>query len=192
MILASNSLRRQEILRDTGFNIKIFPANIEEVSEEENLYEKIKDIAYKKAYCIAKINPTEYVLAADTIVEIEGNILGKPKNIDEAKKYLNLLSGNTHRVITAYSFINIEKKIFIKNIDVSEVKFYDLNDDDINWYIDTNEPFDKAGGYGIQGKGRIFIERIDGDFFSIMGFPISKFLQELKKIKIEFKDISKI
>ncbi len=192
MILASNSVRRQEILKDAGFELKILPADIEEISDKKDLIEKIKDIAYKKAYHIAKLNEDEYVLAADTIVEIDNTVLGKPKNNDEAIRYLKLLSGKTHRVITAYAFINIKKSIFINNVDISEVKFYDLDDEEIEWYIDTKEPFDKAGAYGIQGKGRIFVEKINGDFFSIMGFPIAKFIKELKKINLELKDISKI
>lgn len=192
MILASNSVRRQEILKDAGFELKILPADIEEISDKKDLIEKIKDIAYKKAYHIAKLNESEYVLAADTIVEIDNTVLGKPKNKDEAIGYLKLLSGKTHRVITAYAFINIKKSIFINNVDISEVKFYDLDDEEIEWYINTKDPFDKAGAYGIQGKGRIFVEKINGDFFSIMGFPIAKFIKELKKINLELKDISKI
>lgn len=192
MILASKSIRRQEILKEAGFQIKILPANIREESEKDNIVDKIKDIAYKKAYHIAKSNSNEYVLAADTIVEIDGEVLGKPKNKEEAKKFLKLLSGNVHKVITAYSFINIEKKIYIQNVDISEVKFYNLDEKEINWYIESNEPFDKAGAYGIQGTGRIFVEQIKGDFFSIMGFPIAKFIRELKKLKIELQDIPKL
>ena len=192
MILASNSIRRREILKDAGFNIRILPAEIEETSLKNTLIEKVKDIAYKKAYHIAKSNLSEYVLAADTIVVIENKILGKPKDENEAKEFLKLLSANTHQVMTAYSFINIEKKICIQDVDISEVKFYKLDEEEIDWYIKTGEPFDKAGAYGIQGKGRIFIEKINGDFFSIMGFPIAKFIKELKKLKIELKDISKI
>ena len=185
MILASNSIRRREILKDAGFNIRILPAEIEETSLKNTLIEKVKDIAYKKAYHIAKSNLSEYVLAADTIVVIENKILGKPKDENEAKEFLKLLSANTHQVMTAYSFINIEKKICIQDVDISEVKFYKLDEEEIDWYIKTGEPFDKAGAYGIQGKGRIFIEKINGDFFSIMGFPIAKFIKELKKLKIE-------
>lgn len=192
MILASKSIRRQEILKDAGFKIKILPADIEEESLKEDIIDKIKDIAYKKAHHIAKSNSNEYVLAADTIVEIDGKILGKPKDSEEARKFLKLLSGSVHRVITAYSFINIEKEIYIQDADISEVKFYNLDDKEIEWYIKSTEPFDKAGAYGIQGKGRIFVEEIKGDFFSIMGFPIAKFIRELKKLKIELKDIPKL
>lgn len=192
MILASNSSRRQEILKDLGFNFKIIPANIEEISDKKKLIEKIQDIAYKKAYHIAKDNKKEFVLAADTIVEKDGEVLGKPKNKEDVIKYLKKLSNTSHRVITAYAFINIEKNIHITDVDISEVEFYEISDEEINWYIDTAEPFDKAGAYGIQGQGRVFVKKINGDFFSIMGFPIAKFMKELKKLKYKIKDISKI
>lgn len=184
--------RRQEILKDLGFNFKIIPADIDETSDKDLLVDKIQDIAYKKAYHIAKKNEKEFVLAADTIVEKDSEVLGKPKNKEDVIKYLKKLSNTSHRVITAYALINIEKNIHITDVDISEVKFYEISDEEINWYIDTGEPFDKAGAYGIQGQGRIFIERINGDFFSIMGFPIAKFMKELKKLKYEIKDISKI
>lgn len=190
MILASNSIRRQEILKDMGFNFKVIPADIIEISDKENLIERIKEISYKKAYYIAKDNKEEYVLAADTIVEIDGKVLGKPKDDNEAREYLKKLSGNFHNVITAYSFINIQKKVSITNI--SKVKFNILSDEEIEWYIKTKEPFDKAGAYGIQGKGRLFVEEIEGDFFSIMGFPISKFMKDLKKIDIDINEISNL
>ncbi|MDO4690416.1 MAG: Maf family protein [Fusobacterium sp.] len=192
MILASNSPRRQEILRDAGFQIKVLPANIDEKSSKTNLIEKVKEIAYKKAFHIAQLNPDEYVLAADTIVEINGLILAKPVDEKQAREYLNLLSGKKHRVITAYSFINIQRKIFLTDVDISEVKFYDLDCELIEYYLKSGEAFDKAGAYGIQGKGRMLVERIEGDFFSIMGFPIAKFIRSLKNLNIDFKDISKI
>lgn len=192
MILASNSIRRQKILKDMGFNFKVLPADIDENSDEKDLIEKIKDIAYKKAYFIASKYKNEFVLAADTVVELDGVILGKPQNKEEAKKYLKNLSARLHKVITAYAFINIEKNIFVKNVEESKVKFYKLDDELIEWYIDTEEPFDKAGAYGIQEKGRIFVEKIEGDFYSIMGFPMAKFIQDLRKLNIEIRDISEI
>lgn len=192
MILASNSIRRQEILKDVGFIFKVLSADIDENSDKEDLIEKIKDIAYKKAYCVAEKHKNEFILAADTIVEIDGEILGKPRNEVEARNFLKKLSGNIHNVITAYSFINIDKNIVLVDYEISKVKFYVLSDEQIEWYIRSGEPFDKAGAYGIQGKGRIFVEKIDGDFFSIMGFPIAKFIKNLKKLGIEINEISKI
>lgn len=192
MILASNSKRRQEILKDMGFNFKVITADIEEVSDKKDISERILDIAEKKLDKIAKENVNEFVLAADTIVALDGEVFGKPKDREEAEKFLKLLSGKTHKVITAYVFKNISKNILIKDVVVSEVKFYDLDKETINWYLDTVEPFDKAGGYGIQGLGRALVEKIEGDYFAIMGFPISNFLKNLRKIGYKISQIDRI
>ena len=192
MILASNSQRRQEILKDAGFNFRVITSNIEEISDKENVIERILDIAEKKMEQIAKNNVNEFILADDTVVELNEKVFGKPKNREEAFKFLKTLSGKVHRVITAYVFKNISKNILIKEVVVSEVKFFDLDNDTINWYLDTGEPFDKAGAYGIQGYGRILVEKINGDFYSIMGFPISNFLENLRKIGYKISQIDKI
>ena len=192
MILASNSQRRQEILKDAGFNFRVITSNIEEISDKENVIERILDIAEKKLEQIAKNNVNEFILAADTVVELDKNIFGKPKDREEAFKFLKLLSGKIHRVITAYVFKNISKNILIREVVISEVKFFDLDDETINWYLDTGEPFDKAGAYGIQGYGRVLVEKIDGDYYSIMGFAISNFLKNLRKIGYKISQIDKI
>ena len=192
MILASNSQRRQEILKDAGFNFRVITSNIEETSDKKITTEKILDIAEKKMEQIAKNNVNEFILAADTVVELDKNIFGKPKDREEAFKFLKLLSGKIHRVITAYVFKNISKNILIREVVISEVKFFDLDDETINWYLDTGEPFDKAGAYGIQGYGRVLVEKIDGDYYSIMGFPISNFLKNLRKIGYKISQIDKI
>ena len=192
MILASNSQRRQEILKDAGFNFRVITSNIEEISDKENVIERILDIAEKKMEQIAKNNVNEFILAADTVVELNEKVFGKPKNREEAFKFLKTLSGKVHRVITAYVFKNISKNILIREVVISEVKFFDLDNDTINWYLDTGEPFDKAGAYGIQGYGRILVEKINGDFYSIMGFPISNFLENLRKIGYKISQIDKI
>ena len=192
MILASNSQRRQEILKDAGFNFRVITSNIEEISDKENVIERILDIAEKKLEQIAKNNVNEFILAVDTVVELDKNIFGKPKDREEAFKFLKLLSGKIHRVITAYVFKNISKNILIREVVISEVKFFDLDDETINWYLDTGEPFDKAGAYGIQGYGRVLVEKINGDYYSIMGFPISNFLENLRKIGYKISQIDKI
>ena len=192
MILASNSKRRQEILRDMGFNFKVLTADIEEISDKKEISEMILDIAEKKLDKIAKENVNEFVLAADTVVELEDRIFGKPKSREEAESFLKILSGKTHKVITAYVFKNISKNIVIKDVVISKVKFYDLDDETINWYLDTSEPFDKAGAYGIQGQGRVLVEKIEGDYFAIMGFPVSNFLKNLRKNGYKISQIDRI
>ena len=192
MILASNSKRRQEILRDMGFNFKVLTADIEEISDKKEISEMILDIAEKKLDKIAKENVNEFVLAADTVVELEGRIFGKPKSREEAESFLKILSGKTHKVITAYVFKNISKNIVIKDVVISKVKFYDLDAETIKWYLDTSEPFDKAGAYGIQGQGRVLVEKIEGDYFAIMGFPVSNFLKNLRKNGYKISQIDRI
>ena len=192
MILASNSQRRQEILKDAGFNFKVITSNIKEISDKKIITEKVLDIAEKKLEQIAKDNKNEFILAADTVVELNGKIFGKPKDMEEAFSFLKTLSGNTHKVITAYVFKNISKNILIKEVVISEVKFLELDNEIINWYLGTAEPFDKAGAYGIQGYGRILVEKINGDYYSIMGFPISNFLENLRKIGYKISQIDKI
>ena len=192
MILASNSKRRQEILKDAGFNFKVITSNIKEISDKKIITEKVLDIAEKKLEQIAKDNRNEFILAADTVVELNGKIFGKPKDMEEAFSFLKTLSGNTHKVITAYVFKNISKNILIKEVVISEVKFLELDNEIINWYLGTAEPFDKAGAYGIQGYGRILVEKINGDYYSIMGFPISNFLENLRKIGYKISQIDKI
>ena len=181
MILASNSQRRQEILKDAGFNFRVITSNIEEISDKENVIERILDIAEKKLEQIAKNNVNEFILAADTVVELDKNIFGKPKDREEAFKFLKLLSGKIHRVITAYVFKNISKNILIREVVISEVKFFDLDDETINWYLDTGEPFDKAGAYGIQEWiGFVGVERIEGSFYNVMGLPVQRIYNILK------------
>lgn len=192
MILASNSKRRQEILKDAGFNFKVITSNIKEISDKKIITEKVLDIAEKKLEQIAKDNKNEFILAADTVVELNGKIFGKPKDMEEAFSFLKTLSGNTHKVITAYVFKNISKNILIKEVLISEVKFLELDNEIINWYLGTAEPFDKAGAYAIQGYGRILVEKINGDYYSIMGFPISNFLENLRKIGYKISQIDKI
>ena len=187
MILASGSPRRQEILKEVGFNFKVIVPEIEEVSKEEEPVKKILDISRKKAMSVEEKYTNEYVLSADTVVVVDDKILGKPKNVEEAREYLSLLSGREHEVITAYTFMSIEKNFFLSDYSVSKVKFYKLDEETINWYIETGEYKDKAGAYGIQGKGRVLVENINGDFFSIMGFPVASFVNKLKEIGIDIK-----
>ena len=192
MILASNSPRRKEILKDLGFKLKIIPADIDETSNKEDIIEKVIDIAYKKASSISKKYKNEFILSADTIVEISGDILGKPTSKEDIYRYLKLLSGKVHRVITAFALRKGEVDFCIKEYFRREDECYQISNEQIEWYIKTEEPFDKAGGYGIQGLGRIFVKEIKGDFFSIMGFPISKFIASLEKLGYKINEIDKI
>lgn len=192
MILASASPRRKEILENFGFSFKTIVKNIDETSNKNRAEEKILEIATKKAMETAKNFPNENVVGADTVVVIDGKILGKPKDKDEAFKMLKSLSGRQHEVITAFSFVNINKNISYSDYEITKVYFKNLTDKDINWYINTKEPMDKAGAYGIQGKGAFFVEKIEGDFFSVMGFPLGKFVRFLDEIGFDLNNLEKI
>lgn len=192
MILASKSPRRKEILGNVGFKLKIFSADVDEISNKTDNIEKIMDIAYKKTVAVANNYEEHFVVGADTIVELDGEIIGKPRDEEDAKSILQRLSGKSHRVITGYCLINKEKNILIKDYGVTTVFFKKLDKSMIEWYIESKQPMDKAGAYGIQDKGSVFIEKIDGDFFTVMGFPIAKFIETLKKIGIELNEIDRI
>ena len=189
MILASNSPRRKEILENFGFSLKTVSKNIDEISSKEEIKEKIMDIAQQKTMAAAKDYPDENVVGADTVVVIDGKILGKPKDETEAFEMLKSLSGKSHDVITAYSFVNLKKNIFLNDAEVTKVFFKNLSDEEINWYINTKEPMDKAGAYGIQGKGAYFVEKIEGDFFSVMGFPLGRFLRRLTEVGMDLDNL---
>ncbi|MGL6065038.1 MAG: Maf family protein [Fusobacteriaceae bacterium] len=192
MILASKSPRRREILENAGFDVTVDYISIDEISDKVDILEKIKDIAKKKAEIMLSKYPDRTIISADTIVELNSEILGKPKDEKEAVLMLKKLSGKTHRVITGYCVLNKEKKIKILNCSISLVTFKTLTEETIEWYIEKKESLDKAGAYGIQGKGAILIEKIEGDFYSIMGFPLSQYVEDLKEIGISLKDIYKI
>lgn len=172
--------------------MKIKTKDIEEISNKESVVDQIKDISRKKVIAVAEENRDEYVVGADTVVEIDGIILGKPQNENDAKKMLKSLSGRDHRVITAYSIINLQKNIDITNSVESRVYFKYISEEEIKWYIDSREPMDKAGAYGIQGLGSIFVDKIDGDFFAIMGFPINHFIKTLNNLGITIESLNKI
>lgn len=192
MILASKSPRRKEILAQLGFQLQIKSKDIEEISDKVEIVEQIKDISLKKVMAVAVENPKEFVVGADTVVVIDGKILGKPKSEVDAEKMLKSLSGKNHEVITAYTLINLEKNIKITNSVESTVYFKQISDEEIKWYIKSGEPMDKAGAYGIQGLGSIFVDKIDGDFFAIMGFPINHFIKTLNNLKIPIESLNKI
>ena len=192
MILASTSPRRKELLEKIGFKLTLKSKKINEESDKINIVDKVKDIAYKKTIAVAQENKNDYVVGADTVVVIGEKLLGKPKDIEEAKEMLKLLSNKEHEVITSYCLINLEKNIEITEVVISKVVFRKISDDELNWYIKNEEILDKAGAYGVQGLASIFIEKIEGDYFAIMGFPINSFIQTLRQIGIDIDNIKNI
>ncbi|MGM9535136.1 MAG: Maf family protein [Intestinibacter sp.] len=181
IILASASPRRKEILQNTKLKFEVQKSEIEEaVFEEESPESMVVRLAYEKAFDVAQKNRDKLVIGADTIVVLEDEVLGKPKDEEEAFDMIQKLSNKTHRVITGISLIHLKKGIVVNDYQVSYVTFKDLSEDSIKDYINTKESLDKAGGYGIQGYGALLVEGIQGDYFNIVGLPISKLSDLLK------------
>ena len=181
VILASASPRRKEILQNTKLNFDIQKSDIEEVIlENESPESMVVRLAYEKAFDVAKRNTDRLVIGADTIVALDNEVLGKPKDQNEAYQMIKRLSNKTHKVITGISLINLKENKIKKDYVVSFVTFKDLSEDSIKDYINTNESLDKAGAYGIQGYGALLVKNIQGDYFNIVGLPISKLSDLLK------------
>lgn len=178
IILASSSPRRRELL-------KLITEDFESISTDvdETLPENTNPLEASEYLSLIKAKAVEYsseniVIGCDTTVIIDNKILGKPHNSNQCREYLEMLSGRSHKVITACSIVCGDN---IRTFsEITEVTFRTLSNEDIEWYISTDEPFDKAGGYGIQGKGSLLIERINGDYFNVVGLPVSRLNQELK------------
>ena len=139
-------------------------------------------LAFGKGIEVAKENENSIVLSADTLVELDGKLMGKPKNRDEAREMIKSLSGKVHNVYTAYAIFKLSQGIKYVDYEKSSVKFYDLSHEEIENYLDTLEYEDKAGAYGIQGKGALLVEEIRGDFFNIVGLPIGKINRDLIRL----------
>ncbi len=181
VILASASPRRKEILQNTKLNFDIQKSDIEEVIlENESPEDMVVRLAYEKAFDVAKRNTDRLVIGADTIVALDNEVLGKPKDQNEAYQMIKRLSNKTHKVITGISLINLKENKIIKDYVVSFVTFKDLSENSIKDYINTNESLDKAGAYGIQGYGALLVKNIQGDYFNIVGLPISRLSDLLK------------
>ncbi len=188
IILASQSPRRRELLTQIGLHYEVCPSTVEEVIDGENPVEIVKSLSLQKADDVAQRKMREgmqepfLVIGADTIVVYENKILGKPKHTADAKAMLTMLQGNTHSVYTGVTLIFAECgqwkcKSFAEETQVSMCA---MSSEEIDWYISTNEPMDKAGAYGIQGYCARFIEKIHGDYNNVVGLPVGRIYQEIK------------
>ncbi|GAE30212.1 Maf family protein [Alkalihalobacillus hemicellulosilyticus] len=182
-ILASRSPRRQELLEQMKLSFIVEASEKEEkVVEPLPPQEFVMQLAKQKAEDVWRRYKKEVVLGADTIVSNRGSILGKPTSAEDAKRMLTQLSGITHQVYTGVSIYSPDKvKTFF---DKTDVTFYPLTRNEIEWYIKSGEPFDKAGAYGIQGLGAYFVQRIEGDYYTVMGLPLAKTIRALQSFSI--------
>lgn len=197
IILASASPRRRELLSLTGIEFQVMPGNIEEKSNAGRPSQMVRQLSCQKASAVfAHFSEEEkrkvLVIGADTLVSIDGIILGKPENEKRAEEMLMLLQGNTHQVYTGVTLIfkemEADGKIRLKTRTFSErtsVTMYPVSRREIRDYIATKEPMDKAGAYGIQGRCAAWIRKISGDYSNVVGLPVGRLWQELKKIDME-------
>lgn len=181
IILASKSPRRKQLLELAEIPFEIISADTDEHYPNNLSVEEIPVfIAKQKAVAVAKEQPHKIILAADTIVAIDNEVIGKPKNRADAIRILQKLSGRTHRVITGVAILSEDKEEYF--YDITEVSFHPLSDKQIEFYIDKYKPYDKAGAYAIQEWiGAVGIKKINGDFYNVMGLPVSRVVQTLQR-----------
>lgn len=184
MILASQSPRRRELLSVITPDFDVIPAKGEEIiPKNASPAEIVSILSRQKADEIAQLkfpdgNIRDIIIAADTVVAIDGDILGKPSDKAHAAEMLHRLSGRTHSVFTGVTAITPQRTINFAEETI--VEFYPLTEKEINDYITTGEPMDKAGAYGIQGRGAVLVKRIEGDYYNVMGLPVGRLMQCLK------------
>lgn len=186
IILASASPRRQELLTQIGLTFEVCPSEWEEVTDKELPEEVVQELSYHKAMEVYERNVTEegtVVIGADTIVACGGQILGKPGTRERAEEMLGKLQGGTHQVYTGVAFVWKEKGRTESAgfYECTDVRVYPMTEEEIRCYVETGEPMDKAGAYGIQGGFAAFIQGICGDYNNVVGLPVGRVYQELKK-----------
>jgi septum formation protein len=183
LILASKSPRRYELLKQVGLDFEVIPSRVmEDIVQKESPKEHVIRLAEAKARDIASGYPDRWVIAADTIVYINGSILGKPKSREEAMEMLHRLSGQEHWVLTGFSVFHLGEGRSDKETVQTAVKMKTLSPTEMEWYVQTGEPFDKAGGYAIQGIGSFMIESIRGSYTNVVGLPLCELIQMLNRL----------
>ena len=184
LILASQSPRRRELLGLIAADFSVCPADIDETMNEALAMEaRVADLSARKACAVAEEHPGAAVVGSDTVVVLDGMPLGKPVDAADAKAMLSALSGRTHEVVTGIAVALPDGKV-LQDATVTKVRFAPLTEAEIDWYIDSKEPMDKAGAYGIQGLGARFIEGIEGDYYSVMGLPVRCLYEMLRECGI--------
>jgi septum formation protein len=187
LILASSSPRRAEVLRNAGFVFEVRPADVDETRlPYESAENYVRRVAQAKARAISEparaAAERAIVIAADTTVVAEGQILAKPEDAADARRMLSLFNGKTHEVLTALCVINVPAAKEALHVEKTRVEFLKMSKEEIESYIQTGEPFDKAGAYGIQGIAGRFATRIDGCYFNVLGLPLSRLWTTLQSL----------
>ena len=184
IVLASASPRRSELLSRVGIEFEVIPSNIpEEPLHGETPSEHVMRLAFQKASEVAGMaGEGRWVIGSDTVVIIDGEILGKPEDRADAMSMLKKLSGREHKVVTGYSILNISSGKEVKRAVETAVKFKDLADNEIEGYVDSGEPMDKAGAYAIQGLGSFMVEGIVGSYSNVVGLPVCQIVNDLERV----------
>ena len=182
-ILASASPRRLELLRSIGIDVRVVPSRYGE-PERGDLPPRELAVLYakEKASEVAARLPDALIVAADTVVDLDGVPLGKPRDDTDARRMLRALSGRAHDVHTAFTLVDPMTRTSCSEVETTRVWFYDLDDEQIAAYVASGDPADKAGAYGIQGGGATLVRRVEGDFYTVMGFPLSRFARALARL----------
>jgi septum formation protein len=173
LVLASSSPRRAEILRAVGWPFEAVAANVDETARGgEEVVEYVERLACEKAEVVAEGRASGLVVGADTVVAVGGQVLGKPSDDEDARRMLRLLSGRWHDVLTGVALVRAETGEVLVSHELTRVRFAAMSDEEIDGYIATGEPADKAGAYGVQGRASLFIEEIEGDYWNVVGLPV--------------------
>ncbi|MDD5724071.1 MAG: Maf family protein [Syntrophales bacterium] len=181
-ILASASPRRRELLGALIPDFEIIPSDIDERPlDEESPEDHVLRLSREKALAVSRANPGRWVLGADTVVVIDGEMLGKPATPTDAKRMLGLLSGREHKVVTGFALVGGGEGVVVNDAVQSGVLFKDISEKEMEWYARTSEPYDKAGGYAVQGKASFFIKEIHGSYTNVIGLPLCEVVTAMEK-----------
>lgn len=186
VVLASSSPRRRDLLNLIGIQHEVRPANIDETMRPREAPRRYAErLAREKASAISVRDPDLITIGADTVVVVNRKVLGKPKDADDAVRMLGMLSGREHTVITAVAVARGRK--LRSAVEEVRVKFRRLREDEIEAYVATGEPMDKAGAYGIQGFGATMVERVEGDYFAVMGLPLARLVGLMRDVGVRYR-----
>lgn len=191
LVLASESPRRKMLLESAGITPVVVPSNADEDAPagEMDPGDLVKALARRKIRKVAERLPDDYVLGGDTIVYIDGEVLGKPENKEHARDMLRRICGRTHVVYTGVALYEPVGRTVLDDYDATRVTIRHMDEEEIRWYVDTGEPMDKAGSYALQGAGAFFVERVEGDFSGVIGLPLPKVYSLLRRAGVPLHEL---
>lgn len=185
IILASQSPRRKQLLEQVGLQFEVEASQVEEsFLDSDSPEETVCRLSRVKAEDVASRNPNSVIIGADTVAIFEDQIIGKPKGTKSARELLTKMSGKTHEIVTGFTVIDSDTGKSVTESVISRVRFRDLGEDEIDRYVESGEPLDKAGAYGIQEKGAVLVDHIDGDYSNIVGLPLTALSETLKQFNV--------